>query len=366
MSYQSSDKEAVNHPSVLVVVSTTNRRGAETEGAAVGEGLRARGFRVELSALHRGTQAELLPIATLGPTALSPRTLRALRHAAKRADVVIAYGSSTLPACAVALLGTRIPFVYRSIGDPGQWVRGRAHQERTGLLMRRARHVATIWPAAGDSIHRLYRVPSTSLSVIPNARDSEHFQPPDPAHRQAARESFDVRPDDRCIALIGALADEKRLDIAFRAIAPMPETVVLVAGEGPRRHELEALAAELLPDQVRFLGTLGDVRPVLHAADAIVLTSRTEGLPGALIEAGLCGVPAVATDVGGVGEIVIDGQTGRLVNGHDVPTITAAILDVLSRRAQLGAEARIVCAQKFASERALALWADLLTKIADR
>ena len=353
-----------NRPRVLVVVSTTKRRGAETEGMNTADGLRTRGFPVELAALHPGDHSEQLPITTLGPTPLSPATLRALRAAAKRADIVIAYGSSTLPACAIALLGTRIPFVYRSIGDPGQWVRGRAHQERTGLLMRRARHVAAIWPAAADSIHRLYRVPSTRLSVIPNARDAEYFQPPDPAQRRAAREQFDVRQDGNCIALVGALADEKQLDLALRAVAPVPEAVVLVAGDGPNRAALETLAHALLPGRVRFLGTVADVRPILHAADAIVLTSRTEGLPGALIEAGLCGVPAVAVDVGGVGEIVIDGRTGRLLPTPDVEAITQAIVDVLARRAELGAEARIVCAQRFDTASTLDHWEHLLTTIA--
>ena len=167
-----------------------------------------------------------------------------------------------------------------------------------------------------------------------------------------------------CIAVLGALADEKQLDLALRAVAPIPEAVVLVAGDGPNRAAIETLAHALLPGRVRFLGTVADVRPILHAADAIVVTSRTEGLPGALIEAGLCGVPAVAVDVGGVGEIVIDGRTGRLLPTPDVEAITQAIVDVLARRAELGAEARIVCEQRFDTASTLDRWEHLLTTIA--
>ena len=351
-------------PRVLFVLTSTNRRGAEIEGLGVADGLRERGLDVHAAALAVGAHKGQLPVRVLGPSARSLQTLRALRREARSVDVVVAYGSSTLPACAIALIGTRVPFVYRSIGDPGQWVRGGLHRARTASLMRRAVHVAALWPGAADSIRRLYRLPADRVSVVTNARDSYALRPATADERAAARTQFGIDGDAPCVAIIGALSEEKQLDVALQAIAHMPGLQVLIAGEGPRRHALESLAETILAGRYRFLGAVNDIGAVLHAVDAIVLTSRTEGLPGALIEAGLCGIPAVSTDVGGVREIVEDGETGRLVPIGDVAATAAALAAVLERGVEMGTAARLRCAQRFDTERALDQWEALLRGLA--
>ena len=351
-------------PRVLFVLTSTNRRGAEIEGLGVADGLRLRGLDVHAAALALGANKGQLPVRVLGPSARSLRTLRALRREARSVDVVVAYGSSTLPACAIALFGARVPFVYRSIGDPGQWVRGRLHRARTALLMRRAVHVAALWPGAADSIRRLYRLPDKRVSVVTNARDSRELRPATTHERTAARTQFGIDPDAPCVAVIGALSEEKQLDVALHAIARVPVLQVLIAGEGPRRHTLESLAEAILAGRYRFLGAVDDIGAVLHAVDAIVLTSRTEGLPGALIEGGLCGIAAVSTDVGGVCEIVEDGVTGRLVPIGDIAATAEALAAVLERSVEMGTAARLRCAQRFDTERALDQWEALLRGLA--
>ena len=107
-----------------MVISSTARRGAELEGVALAEQLRAAGRPADVVALAAGGALE---VPVLGRRPLGISTLRALRRRARHRRVVIAYGSSTLPACATALAGTGVPFVYRSIGDPAAWVRGRVH-----------------------------------------------------------------------------------------------------------------------------------------------------------------------------------------------------------------------------------------------
>ena len=98
--------------------------------------------------------------------------------------------------------------------------------------------------------------------------------------------------------------------MAIAAIARLPDHLLVVAGDGPLRHEAERLAAAEAPGRVMFLGEVGDVIPVLHAVDAVVITSEAEGMPGVAIEAALCGLPVVATDVGAVwrGEGGVDGE----------------------------------------------------------
>ena len=105
-----------------------------------------------------------------------------------------------------------------------------------------------------------------------------------------------VSTTDPPIAFIGTLSGEKRIDLAIAAIAKLPDHVLVVAGDGPLRHEAERQAAAEAPGRVMFLGEVRDVIPILHAVDAVVITSEAEGMPGVAIEAALCGLPVVATD----------------------------------------------------------------------
>jgi len=107
-----------------------------------------------------------------------------------------------------------------------------------------------------------------------------------------------------------------------------------IAGDGELRAMLEAEARQTLGEQVRFLGWVSDL-PVLYAAlDVVVLTSLNEGTPVALIEAIIAGRPVVATDVGGVSEVVHDGVNGSLVPSGDADAIAgrgAFLLEVPER-----------------------------------
>ena len=146
----------------LFVVSSTNRRGAEIQAMTIATGLATRGFDIRTAALTAGTHGDQLDVPTLGPTARSLPTLRALRRGAHDVDVVVAYGSSTLPACALALFGTGVPFVYRNIGDPY------ATTTSTSCAPRRnARSVASdraVGPSVGTSSWSPW-VPGASAAV---------------------------------------------------------------------------------------------------------------------------------------------------------------------------------------------------------
>jgi len=114
-----------------------------------------------------------------------------------------------------------------------------------------------------------------------------------------------------------------------------------VAGQGPLRAVLEKQAAAQAPDRVHFLGGLEDPAPLYRAADAVLLASDSEGVPGVLIEAALAAVPGVATDVGWVRDVVVDGVTGAVVPPGDAQALADGLGRVLGGdRAVLGAAAR--------------------------
>lgn len=317
--------------SVLIVLSSDFRRGAEVEGERLGPELIAAGFDVDVVALA-GTagRSDRLAVESLGRGARTPSTLVRLRRRAALHDIVLAYGSSTLPACAVALFGGRTPFIYRSIGDPAAWVRGPMHRRRTGLLMRRASVVVALWDGAADAIEELYAVPSDRTSVIPNARAREEFDPVERSHRQAARTDFGIRGGETVCGVVGSLVPEKRVELAIDAVAQLPGTRLLIVGDGPRRAELERRATEALGDRVTFTGALVDVRPAYAAMDVLLLPSSTEGMPGVVIEAALSGLPVVACGVGAVPWLFSNGVRGTLAPANpEAEEFAASIVQAL-------------------------------------
>jgi len=345
----------------LVVVTSDSRRGAELEGAALGHELALRGLRTRVVALAPANGGgQPTEIETLGPTPTNPTTLKGLRLAAGDAKVVIAYGSMTLPACAIALLGAPTPFVYRSIGDPAEWLRGRLHRLRTGALFRRPAHVVALWSRASSDIAQLFSVPEASISVIPNARGIEHFHPPSAEQRAEARRSWGVADDRPVIVSLGSLSPEKQVDRAVCAMEQLPEAHLLIAGEGPERPAIERLVAAAPHSNVTLTGQVADPARILHAADVHVLTSRTEGMPGVIIEAGLCAVPTVATAVGAVSDMIDDGTSGFVTAGDSPAEIGAALAAAIERSTDQGKAALHKMRENYTWEAVVPSWLNLL------
>jgi len=147
------------------------------------------------------------------------------------------------------------------------------------------------------------------------------------------------------ILMVGRLAPPKRPDLALRGLASVrkaiPEAELHLVGDGPLRRRAEALTAELgLNGAVRFLGDRDDVPELLARAECALLASDYEGCPLAVVEAMAAGVPVVATDSGGTGELVEAGRTGELGPRGDAQGLAAALEQVLAnpaRAAELGA-----------------------------
>src|SRR5262249_15934590 len=111
----------------------------------------------------------------------------------------------------------------------------------------------------------------------------------------------------------------------------VPDVRILIVGEGTQREKLERLAAELsIASAGSFLGARDDIKELLSAMDVFVLTSPTESFPNAVLEAMAAGCPVVATSVGGVPEIVGEGDAGFLVPPGDVTAVSDRVLRLLN------------------------------------
>jgi glycosyltransferase involved in cell wall biosynthesis len=131
---------------------------------------------------------------------------------------------------------------------------------------------------------------------------------------------------------VGRLARQKRHDLLIRgaaaAASTVPDLYVAILGEGELREETQRLADELMPGRLRLLGHRADVAGLLPAFDAFALPSDYEGLSFAMLEAMAVGLPIIATDVQGSGEVLTDGVNGLLVPSGGIAELALAIRQV--------------------------------------
>lgn len=351
---------------VLNVITSSQRRGAEFDGVALDGELRKRDVRSETVALMPARHGLSMNVPVLGARLMTMSTVSRLRRRASGADVVVAHGSRTLPACALALAGTSIPFVYKNIGDTVFWSRTVGRRLRVRAALRRADLVVALTPSARLSVIRHHRLSENRVVVIPNWRSGTRFQPLDDSARREARRALSVSATGPMAVVVGALSPEKRVDLAIEAAASVPGLTLVVVGEGPERAALERRARLRLPDRHHFTGSVDDPERLIAAADVLLLSSESEGVPGVLIEAGLCGLPAVAFDVGGVRSVVEDGVTGRVVPFGDTAAMAAAVTRCLDQREELGTAARGRYLADYDTDRVVDLWLETLRGVALR
>lgn len=322
--------------SVLQVTSSARRRGAEMFAAQLGEQLRVRGWRVHELALE---DAGDLPFDRMTHGRFDPRSLSGLTRRCGEHDVVISHGGSTLaPVATAAGLASR-PFVYRNIGDPAYWGRVRLAGTRLGVPLRRAAHIVGLYRGAAAYLTHRYRLRPDRLTVISNAVDAERFPRRDEQQRTRARAQLGL-DTTRVVGYLGSLSSEKRPEWAVDVAASSAATL-LVGGDGPLRADLERRCAARGVDG-RFLGVVTDVGEFLGALDILVIPSRTEGVPGVLLESALAGVPVVATDVGGVGEVMARLGAGEIVPADDEVRFRSAVATVLAAPQSYVADRRAV------------------------
>jgi glycosyltransferase involved in cell wall biosynthesis len=165
------------------------------------------------------------------------------------------------------------------------------------------------------------------------------------------------RPDRPfTFAFLGRLTEEKGVPVLLRAVAGLPAGVQLrIAGDGPLRDLVEKAAAAA-PERLHYLGHCADVRSLYHAVDAVVMPSLSEGLPMTALEAMACGLPLVASRVGGLPEVVQPDETGLLVapdNGDELAGAMARLSEDPDTAAAMGASGRKRVEREFDQERML-------------
>ncbi len=266
-------------------------------------------------------------------------------------DVVQANGAGTLKYLVAARRFARRPWrlVYRAIGMGSYWRRGFARQLSYRWLFSQPDLIVAVCRAVADDLRASMQIDPSRIVVVPNGVEPARIAA-GPEAREQVRAALNVAPTDMLILYAGNLASEKHLDVIVRAVAACRAEGLSVkaalVGEGPAQYGLaEQVRDAGLGEAVRLVPPLANVGAHLAAADVCMLPSRSEGMPGLLIEAALSGLPSIASRVGGIPEVVIDGVTGLLVEPDDEAGFIRAVATLAGdagRRAAMGAAARAV------------------------
>jgi glycosyltransferase involved in cell wall biosynthesis len=211
-------------------------------------------------------------------------------------------------------------------------------------------------PETAAFARQRHEVDDRKLIVIPNGIELGRFHP-EPTARERVRRELGIDAGSWVIGTVGRIAPEKNHALLVRAAAPLlgPQLRLVVAGDGPLMGPLSELVAELRVGAfVHLLGARRDVPDVLNALDVLVMSSSTEGLPLVVLEAMATGLPVVSTRVGGIPDVLDEGETGFLVPSGDEAALRDRIArlhaDPAGTRAA-GAKARSVAVARYSGER---------------
>lgn len=206
------------------------------------------------------------------------------------------------------------------------------------------------------------------LSVIHSAVDCRSPYP-----GSDLRSTFGFRSDTPVIGTVATLAPKKGHETLFEATRIVKQhhrpVRLLVAGTGPQEPHLRRLAVRLnLAEEVVFAGFRKDIPQILNTLDVFVLASQDEGLGVALLEAACCGLPLVATNVGGIPEVVRDGSTGFLVAPADAEALAERIMYVLEHHKEareMGERARAFVRENFSLDTMVQRYYDLYKQLSE-
>jgi len=294
-----------------------------------------------------------------------PRCLVATKWSPEGAAAILAFGQLR---CPLVLIGHGGEFSHTG-GNLLKWIMQRVVLRRMALCLANSHYTADLFAKA--------RVRRERIGVIFGGVWPERYEVADDRVR-AVRDELGLG-DAPLLLTASRLVERKGHEAVLRALPAVlegqPETVWLVAGEGPMDESLQGLGQELgVADAVRFICRVPDERlaELYAAADLYVMPSRpvrgmlAEGLGLAYLEAAAAGTPSVATNFGGIPDAVVDGETGLLVEPDDADALAGALVELLDapdRRRAMGEAARERVRAEFTWTRVAERFLDELSKL---
>ena len=317
-------------------------------------------FEAEVAAMHgRGVYWERfralgVPVHSLSPHKFAPLYVWNLLRLLLTRDYDIVHchliASNLVAKPLAALVGVAVRFNHDQAND-------RQH-DRLRLALdkwanRLSTHICAVSASIVEFLVKHENVPPAKISLVHNAIDLRRFTPA-PERRAALRSEWQLPPDAQIVAGVGRLNHQKNfalfLEIAAEIARTHPQVVFAIAGTGPEERALREKGGA----NVRFLGFIEDTARLYDAVDFLLMPSRFEGLPMAMLEAMAMRVPVVASRLDGIEEVIEDGMDGMLATPSSKDEFAAhlrALLDEPKRAALLAERAFQKVTAQFSAER---------------
>ncbi len=361
-------------PLITLIITGLAYGGAETQLVNLATRLKKRGWDVHVvSMLPPQAFAEELaeagiPLATLNMRRGVPdpravfRLVKILRQ--WRPDIVHSHMVHANLLARIARMFYKVPVVISTAHNINEG--GRLREVAYRLTDFLADLTTNVSQAAVSRYIQVGAAPKNKIIFIPNGIDTCRFQFKQ-KDRLRLRDEFQLTGKFVWLA-VGRFEEAKdypNLLRALKKVVPKRDGVVLlIAGQGTLFEDIKGMAYSLdLDEKIRFLGVRRDIPELMSAADAYVMSSAWEGLPMVLLEAAACELPIVATDVGGNGEIVLDGFNGYLVPPRNPEALASAMLKMMSlsenERGAMGRAGREHIEANYSLDHVVDRWEDL-------
>jgi glycosyltransferase involved in cell wall biosynthesis len=364
---------------VLVVIDSLSFGGAENVLVTLAAEAPGLGLELDLLSLAQPTRGRAAWLPRLQAAGLEPRFLDVERLTQRNAiptlaaairrsqcDVVHAHLETAITLAPIAARLADRPAVCTLHHVPGPLTGRDALRERLAVAVgSRSAGLIMVSQASHDAFAARY--PRSHRpdrwQVIRNGVDLQRFRPLTDAERPGLPE-FGLLPGTPIVSMVGHMRPGKGHEVAIRAwpkvLLGAPDARLLLIGDGPLEQQLRDLTDQLgTADRVVFAGARDDVAAVLRHSSLVVLPTKSEALPTVLMEAAASGVASVATAVGGVPEVIVDGETGWLVATDTADAFADALTVALVDKAETGRRGRAARAhaeRQFGS----AVWAQRL------
>ncbi len=354
----SSDADAVAAGTKVLLVAPPAEGGLASHVIALLAGLDEDGYQlgvacdsggpIAAAAADRGLAAFSIMCSTGGgplPTALrAARMVQVIREFGPQIVHTHSFGATAIGSIACAIV--RPPRLVVTIhnyppGTADMVPRKRGQRWALGLALQRADRIITVSEALREDLVRAHPETLGKCQTIYNGVDTQATPSQSCAE---VREALRISSDGPLVGMIARLAPQKGIEHFIRAAATVaksrPASHFVLAGEGPLMESARGLRDELgLAGNLHLVGKIGWVRELIAALDVLVVASVSEGSSVVAMEAMALRKPVVATAVGGVPEVVLDGQTGTLVPPGDPESLAGAVsamLDDPSRAREMG------------------------------
>jgi glycosyltransferase involved in cell wall biosynthesis len=327
---------------ILQLVTKRQYRGAEVFAANLSTELLKLGHEIIFAGLYEN-EADVLEVEgaenlDLSPNkngAFSPALVQKIIQLVKKTnpDVVQCNGSDTLKYMVAASFFTaRVPLVYRNISIISEWLSNTPKKLLYKKIFTRIDHVSSVGEEAIEDFIRTFNYPKSQTSVI---RRGIPIKEVGSLTRKNLKEELNLAEGDKIAMHIGNFSPEKNhsflLDIFSELKEEQPEVKLVCVGNGVLFEKVKNEIEERdLEETVYLLGFRKDIPELLSEAECFVLSSKVEGVPGVILEAAAQRKPAVATNVGGVFEVLRDGETGFMIDNFNKSQFKEKLLSIMN------------------------------------